>query len=150
MVSSDTKSLDAAARKSNFLLGLLVGMVCGGGAGLILGFQLQPEPRDPKAVLENRDEEGSIRGKITYNGQPIPYAVVSATGSNNVMAGADSNEAGEFTIAAPPKGNMRFKIYVPGNAIPALKLNPKFAQGAPVEAQFNYQGGNQTFDIDLK
>lgn len=88
----------------------------------------------------------SLSGKITFQGQPVPEATMIVTGSDGKTAGGSANAAGEYLIPEPPKGKLKFQFF-PGakkDSIPMKYLKPDN------DLSFEFIGGKQTYDIDLK
>ncbi|MCZ2340917.1 MAG: hypothetical protein LC104_03870 [Bacteroidales bacterium] len=88
----------------------------------------------------------SLSGKITIQGQPAAEATMIVTGPNGATAGGSANAAGEYIIPEPPKGLLKFQFF-PGakkDSIPPKYLKPDNG------LSFEYIGGKQTYDIELK
>lgn len=88
----------------------------------------------------------SLSGKITLQGQPVAEATMVVTGPDGKTAGGSANSAGEYVIPEPPKGVLKFQFF-PGakkDSIPQKYLKPDNG------LSFEYTGGKQTYDIELK
>jgi hypothetical protein len=109
----------------------------------------------------------SVSGKVLLEGQPVA-GTVYFTGSDGREIPAAINVEGKYTVANPPKGEGKFTVKSNLPAAPAGAPQPK--AGSEVAAPegvvgkvppakyalpghaiaYNYAGGKQTFDIELK
>jgi hypothetical protein len=97
------------------------------------------------------DERGGrLAGKVTFKGQPVPFATIVATGPAGKTAGGTTNEKGEYLMPEPPEGQLKFKVITsaPKAGQPRLNLPAKYA-GPQSGLSYDYTGGNKTYDIDL-
>jgi hypothetical protein len=88
----------------------------------------------------------ALTGKITYNGQPLKAVTVMAIGGGT-PAGGTTNDEGVYTIPNPPKGKLKFQLTAPGSGktpFPAKYTKPDN------DLSFEYTGGKQTYNMDLK
>ncbi|VTR99110.1 carboxypeptidase-like regulatory domain-containing protein [Tuwongella immobilis] len=94
----------------------------------------------------NDDTAESINGKITFKGEPVKGVTLIVKSADGKDAGGSTNEVGEYTIPSPPKGKLGFMLIPAGGkaAFPA-----KYTK-AGNDLSFDYQGGKQTFNIELK
>lgn len=105
-------------------------------------------------------EAGVLSGRVTLNGQPVKDATVVVVGPDRSEASGLSGAEGEYRIANPPKGLLRFRLssFVPPPPPgvqappppPGVVAIPRKYTTLGNGLEFNYAGGKQTFDIDLK
>lgn len=88
----------------------------------------------------------ALTGKVTANGQPVRSTTLTVTGPDGKTAGGTTNEEGVYTIPTPPKGNLSFLFIPPGGKATFPTKYTKPGNGL----SFEYQGGKQTYDLDLK
>ena len=88
----------------------------------------------------------ALTGKITYNGQPVRSVTVTAM-SPSGPAGGTTNDEGVYTIPNPPKGKLTFQLVSPGSGKPSFPVKYTQPNG---ELSFEYTGGKQTYNMDLK
>jgi hypothetical protein len=88
----------------------------------------------------------SLGGKITTNGQPVRSIVVTVSGSDGKSAGGMTNEEGVYLIPDPPKGKLAFQLSPPGGKATFPRKYTKPNNGLA----FEYTGGTQTYDLDLR
>jgi hypothetical protein len=91
----------------------------------------------------------SLKGKVTYNGSPLPNALVTVTGADNNPIGGSSDGEGNYTVENVPLGAVTIKVMEPpermmkGPAKPGLAKLAKKGGGIP----FDVKPGAQTFDL---
>jgi hypothetical protein len=113
------------------LLTLLASLTLSAGCGIGGGREANPE---------------ALTGKVTANGQPVKSVTLTVTGPDGKTAGGTTSEAGTYTIPNPPKGALKFQFVAPaGKATFPVKYTKPGNDLA-----FEYTGGKQTYDIDLK
>lgn len=113
--------------------------------------------------------DNSLTGTITFNGKPVSFATIMVKGADGTEKNGPTDEQGKYIVVDPPEGPLKFKIVaVPpppppgapeagqGGGAPAWKPPPG-ALSLPKrygdfenEVTFTYEGGKQTFDIELK
>lgn len=100
-------------------------------------------------------EPNTLSGMVTMAGEPVEYNMIVAVGPGGKEVSAPRKADGSYRIVSPPTGLLKFKFAagppIPGGPaklktgnIPVKYLSPKS------ELEFEYKGGNQTFDIELK
>ena len=87
----------------------------------------------------------SISGKVIFKGEPVKSTTIVVSGPNNASAGGTSNEQGEYIIPNPPTGLLKFQL-IPAGKVP---FPAKYTK-ANNDLTFDYQGGKQTFNLELK
>jgi hypothetical protein len=97
-----------------------------------------------------------LSGTVRLNGQPPEYVMIVAVGPDGKEVSGPRMPDGSYQIVDPPTGPLKFKFAggpppPPGTReksntgnIPAKYLSVKN------ELQFDYTGGRQKYDIDLK
>lgn len=150
MATAATTNDKKSPGRPSFGAGLVVGLGVGLAAGVGFGLSLRPAPPSVKELVENRDETGSLTGRITSGGQPIPFLNLMASGPKGYNTGGSTNENGEYTMPEPPKGLLRFQVFIPGKLPKGVTITEKYAKADGSGLTFEYKGGRQTFDIDLK
>ena len=92
----------------------------------------------------------SLVGTVTLDGTVVPSESLIVTGPNGEVAGGSTNDAGEYLIPDPPKGQLKVQFMPPvrGNRnkpmIPIKYTKPGNDLG------IEYTGGKHTYDIELK
>jgi hypothetical protein len=86
-------------------------------------------------------------GKITHNGQPVKSVTVTVFGPDGSPAGGTTNDEGVYTLPSPPKGQLKFQLVAPGSGKPPFPV--KYTQPNN-DLTFEYTGGKQTYDMNLK
>jgi hypothetical protein len=87
-----------------------------------------------------------LSGAVTVGGQPAPEAAIVVTAPDGQTAGGTTDQSGRYTIPDPPVGKLQFHFIPAGKSkgIPAKYTRPGN------DLAFDYAGGKQTYDIDLK
>lgn len=88
----------------------------------------------------------ALTGKVTFNGQPVKAVTITVLGSG-APTGGTTNEEGVYTIPNPPKGQLQFQLVAPGSGkapFPVKYTKPNNG------LSFEYTGGKQTYDMELK
>lgn len=101
----------------------------------------------------------SLTGKVMFDDKPVSMATVVAIGSDQKEVSAQSDDNGEYRLANPPHGSLKFQVYTIPPAPPGVKSGPmppgmtklpaKYSK-PDNELSYDFQGGNQTYDITLK
>lgn len=114
-----------------FALPVLVALVAGAGCGANGSREAHPD---------------ALTGKVTFNGQPVKSVTITAIGPDGKPYGGTTNEEGVYTIPSPTKGRLEFQLIAPGGkaAFPEKYTKPKNG------LSFEYAGGKQTYDMELK
>lgn len=88
----------------------------------------------------------ALSGKVTAGGKPVASATLVVTGPEGQSSGGTTNDDGTYLIPEPPKGKLSFQFIMTSNKslIPAKYSKPNNG------LTFDYTGGSQTYDIDLK
>jgi hypothetical protein len=100
-------------------------------------------------------EENTLTGTVVLNGQPADYSMVVAIGPNGQEATGPRLADGSYNIINPPTGMLKFKFAagppIPGGP-PAAKTGnvPAKYLSETKELTFEYAGGNQVYNIELK
>ena len=89
----------------------------------------------------------ALVGKITHNGQPVKAVTITVLGPDGTPAGGTANDDGTYTIPNPPKGQLKFQLVAPGSGKPPFPA--KYTQPNN-DLTFDYTGGKQTYDMNLK
>jgi hypothetical protein len=106
----------------------------------------------------NNRSSQALTGRLTLNNQPISHATVVVAAGDQEISGPTSKD-GVYTIYAPPKGKLRFKVYTvpppppgmpPPPPMPGQPVIPTKYQQFGNDLSFEYTGGKQKFDIALK
>ncbi len=101
-----------------------------------------------------------LSGTITVGGVPASEVTLVAIGPDGVEATGLTDGTGKYRIENPPKGALRFRL---GSQVPppppgvqapppppdAANIPAKY-RTAKNELTFEYTGGKQTYDFDLK
>lgn len=127
----------------------------------------------------NDRNANSLSGKVTFQGQPVAFASLVAIGPDKTKVSSPTDADGNYAIINPPKGPLKFEFTdIPAPAPPrpnppppaGVKYNippPAKEVSAPPpppvptlipakyrkegnELSFEYTGGRQTYNIDLK
>jgi hypothetical protein len=80
----------------------------------------------------------TVRGKVTFNNQPVGAGTVYFVGADNTTAEATLADDGTYTMKDAPVGDVRIGVKVPARPMPGTKMptNPLAAakDKAPPEA----------------
>jgi hypothetical protein len=112
----------------------------------------------PACNSSGKQPAASLSGKVILNGQPLTVGTLMVAGPHNEEASAQIREDGSFQILNPPKGALKFKIFMmpapPGRPAPtASHGQPAIPEKYVVydnELNCDYSGGRQTFDVVMK
>ena len=120
--------------------------------------------------------ENSIAGTVTLKGAPVRFASLAAISPEGEQRVSRTDEAGHFLIVNPPPGELTIRFVdlpppSPPRPNPPPRAGVKYDIPPPREAMtppppptpipsrylkpdaglpFHYDGGRQTFDIDIK
>ncbi|QEL14422.1 peptidase associated/transthyretin-like domain-containing protein [Limnoglobus roseus] len=99
-----------------------------------------------------------LSGVVTVDGRPVKEVNVLATGGAAQLS-ALTNEQGEYRFENPPKGALKFQLTSMAPPPPGVPGSPPppAAAGVPTkytkpgnDLAFEYAGGKQTYNMDLK
>ncbi len=99
------------------------------------------------AIGRSDPHPDALTGRITTGGQPVKSVMVTVTGPDGAPAGGTTNDDGVYTIPNPPKGKLKFRLVAPGGG--KAPFPTRYATPSN-DLTFEYGGGKETYDMDLK
>jgi len=136
----------------------------------------RPEDKKPedKKPEEKKGDTGTVSGKVTYKGKPLPGGNVTFAGKDGKSLAAAIHEDGTYSLEKVPPGEYKVAVETeslrkaaPGGGVPPKggdKIAPPPAADAPKYVAipvkyanpetsgltYTVKTGKQTFDIDLE
>ena len=97
----------------------------------------------------------TLRGRVTWRGKPLAYAMVYAVSEaapNAGSASAQTEKNGTYTMAGVPGGRVRIAVVTskPPDAAPGSSCDPKYADWRTSDLTVDTTAGETTFDIALQ
>ena len=97
----------------------------------------------------------ALRGRVTWRGKPLAYAMVYAVSEaapNAGPASAQTEKNGTYTMAGVPGGRVRIAVVTskPPDAAPDSSCDPKYADWRTSDLAVDTTAGETTFDIALQ
>jgi hypothetical protein len=97
----------------------------------------------------------SLRGRVTWRGKPLAYAMVYAVSEaapNAGPASAQTEKNGTYTMAGVAGGRVRIAVVTskPPDAAPDSSCDPKYADWRTSDLAVDTTAGETTFDIALQ
>ena len=97
----------------------------------------------------------SLRGRVTWRGKPLAYAMVYAVSEaapNAGPASAQTEKNGNYTMAGVAGGRVRIAVVpsLPPDAPPGSSCDPKYADWRTSDLAVDTTAGETTFDIALQ
>ncbi|MDY3555454.1 hypothetical protein R5W24_004597 [Gemmata sp. JC717] len=106
------------------------------------------------------DDADKLTGRVTIGGQPAKDVTVVAIGPDRTEASALTGPNGEYALTKPPRGALRFRVTALVPPPPAGVQAPPPPPGTVTvpakyakpdnELVFTFDGGHQTYDLELK
>src|SRR3954470_22158376 len=90
-----------------------------------------------------------LKGKVTYDGEPMAKVLVVVNGANNVSQGGSSDAQGNYEVVNPPLGAVKIQVVEPPERTVKGKQKPGLAKLAGPGAGIPYEvkPGAQSFDL---
>ena len=97
----------------------------------------------------------ALRGRVTWRGKPLAYAMVYAVSEASPNAGpasAQTEKKGTYAMAGVPGGRVRIAVVpsLPPDAAPDSSCDPKYADWRTSDLAVDTTAGETTFDIALQ
>ena len=97
----------------------------------------------------------ALRGRVTWRGKPLAYAMVYAVSEaapNAGPASAQTEKKGTYAMAGVPGGRVRIAVVpsLPPDAAPDSSCDPKYADWRTSDLAVDTTAGETTFDIALQ
>ncbi|WP_020473805.1 carboxypeptidase-like regulatory domain-containing protein [Zavarzinella formosa] len=93
----------------------------------------------------------TLKGKVTYNGQPLANALIVVNGADNVSIGGSSDGQGNYEVVNPPLGAVKIQVTEPPERMMKGPLKPGLAKiGKPgTGIPYDMKAGDQKFDLAI-
>lgn len=97
----------------------------------------------------------ALRGRVTWRGKPLAYAMVYAVSEavpTAAPASAQTEENGAYAMAGVPGGRVRIAVVTskPPDAAPGSSCDPKYADWRTSDLTVDTTAGEMNFDIALQ
>jgi len=81
----------------------------------------------------NTKARGTVKGKVTFSGTPLPSGTVAFYGANNTLGSASIEKDGTYAIPDAPLGQVRISVTVPKPPPPGM-MGPGMAASKSIKS----------------